>query len=528
VTISTTIQAPALTADPYQKRASGALTSSSARLLVLSSTASGDFICAGYDPALASLAADEPVSWYPAYVFAIPDTGFGPAPSASSPVAQAQVTVTSVRRWATRPIESGPGAPGTITGVESTPPAAPTLGTIATGPYCAEIGTRADWYGMSSITISWNPDPALGYIVYRALADAVWKLDLAHYAGGAAPQPHHPSYIPPAIAGDASRMAAVGADLSALDTAIAASFGQPNFCELAAPAYDSLHADAQQVLAAQDYAASAFAAVIGEPLPAAAIPFVDQVNGKSRGHWFYKVAAVSPAGVRSDPTDPTPPICCPDVVPPTIPSLIKALADIGQVLVQWLASGDPDMALYRLYRAPDETSALNVELMSEVAQIAPSPSSAGGLALPQPVLDPDGNPKPGWLQFACASPPGIWFFRMVAEDQSGNRSPQSNVLSGRSLNAPPAKPIVTSAVRNGSPSTSVTVTWQYGTDSRLSAALERSPGEGGLWVQVSEWLPRGVTSCADDPPDLDTSWDYRVRALDTLGMVALSDPYTLT
>jgi hypothetical protein len=527
VTISTTIQATALTGDPYRKRTSGALTSSSARLLVLSSTASGDFICAGYDPTQPAPAVGDPVSWYPAYIFAIQDTGFGPSPSPSSPVAQAQVTVTSVRRWATRSIESGPGAPGAVTGVESTPPATPSLDTIATGPYCAEIGTRADWYGVSRITIGWNADPTLGYIVYRALGDAIWRLDLAYHTSGAAPQPHRPSYIPPAIAGDASRMAVVTGDLTTLDTAIAASFGQPNFRDLAVPAYEALHTDAQQVLAAQDYAAYAFAGVTGEPLTAADVPFVDQVNGKSRGHWFYKVAAVSPAGVRCDPTDPTPPICCPDVAPPAVPSLVKALADNGQVLVQWLASGDPDMALYRLYRAPDEASASDVGLMDDVAEIAPSPSSTGALALPGPVLDRDGTPKPGWLQFACTSPPGTWFFRMVAEDQAGNRSAQSNVLSGRSLKPLPAKPVVISAVRNGSPPTTVTVTWQYGADSRLSAALERRPAGGGLWVQASQWLPRGVTACDDDPPDLNASWGYRVRVRDTLGMVALSDPYTL-
>src|SRR5262249_4484873 len=117
-------------------------------------------------------------AWYPAWALTITDTGFGPSAGAATPVARAQVAVTAVRRAGTaRAVESAPSAPAVVLAVDTTVPPTPALPEIPAGPHCAQLATAADWYGISRFTLSFTPDPGVGYVVYRALADAVFRLD---------------------------------------------------------------------------------------------------------------------------------------------------------------------------------------------------------------------------------------------------------------------------------------------------------------------------------------------------------------
>jgi len=231
--------------------------------------------------------------------------------------------------------------------------------------------------------------------------------------------------------------------------------------------------------------------------------------------------------MESDWTPPTPPICCPDVVPPSAPLVQAALGDDLKVKLRWIRSREPDVASYRIYRASDELSAADVRSMEERELVAPTPTSVtpAGARQPSAVPDAQGNDRPGWLEFAAeAAPAGEWLFRIVAEDDAGNRSEPSRVLRGRSIKPPPAPPVWNQPVREpaGTP-THVTLSWTH-PDSRLAVLVERRPGGGALWSSPSGWLPRGVHTFADSPPDLALAWEYRLRVRDANGQAAGSMP----
>lgn len=124
---------------------------------------------------------------------------------------------------------------------------------------------------------------------------------------------------------------------------------------------------------------------------------------------------------------------------------------------------------------------------------------------------------------------GEWCFWIVATDTAGNRSEPSRMLRGRALVPPPDPPIWLDAVRSGA---RVQLTWTYSSatplppDPRLACMVERRSIDGGYWASVSGWLPRGVYSYDDTPPDLDAGWQYRLRVRDQFGQVSSVLPTT--
>jgi hypothetical protein len=264
-----------------------------------------------------------------------------------------------------------------------------------------------------------------------------------------------------------------------------------------AGAYAGLHADTQRIIAAQPYARPAFTALHGEPLPASALPFTDELDGRARAHWFYRVASRSAAGVESELSPPTPPICCPDVVPPAPPTALLALADPagGKVRLRWLASAEADVVRYDLYRAETRVGATDVRTMEKIDSM---PAAAG------------------MLERAVPAPPGQSYFRIVAEDRAGNRSTPSDLLGARPLRAPLDPPVWNAPVRG---TTTVALSWTHPSDQRLSCLVERRP-PGGSWRPLTTWLPRGTYRFEDVPPDLAAAWEYRLRARNTAEQVA--------
>jgi hypothetical protein len=542
VEVATNMSVPA-DPGPMQRRIAGALVLGERRLLVLHAK-DGHFVCRTGDPSVGSaqLPASGTASWYPAYAFAIAASGSGPQPSLANPVAYGQITVRSVRRWASRPLESPPAQPASIHAIDLTEPATPPSPAVASGDYCAELATRADWYGASRFTLTWTPDPGLTYMVYRALGDAVIRLDLeAHTSPPATPsgarQARAHAFVQTnwiaEIWNDAGKRQLVQNDLAALDAALAIAVPLPDTdptrrSQIGA-AYAELHADTQRILAYQPYARRAFVAMFGKPIDATQVPYVDTIEGRSRARWFYRIASRTPAGLESEWTPPTPPICCPDVVPPSPPQVISAFAAVGKVRLRWLASPEPDVIVYRLYRTRAQGNSADIRLMEAGEVIAASPMTATrpGVDLPTPVLE--GNPptaRQGWLQFdAAAVPAGTWYFRLVAEDVGGNWARPSNVLRGTSLPQPLAPPIWVSAVRApiGTPD-HVALVWSHPNDQRLSCLVERRPSGLAAWLPASEWLPRGTYSYADRSPDLRAAAEYRLRIRDRAGQTATVMP----
>ena len=532
LTLDTTIKPAPLTADPFQKRWVGALEQEDSQGVVLKrwavlSAENGRFLCLGEPPA-----AGDTLTWFPAYLMVVQDQNFGPATATDQPVAYAQVTVRSVREIKGRALQSRPGKPGTLIGVDCTPPTTPTLPILPTGPYCAQLATRADWYGISRFTLDWVPAANSTYMIYRALSEAVFALDREAHREGANALPHpfpgNPGSVWPAdvlneITADANRTQIVQTDFAQLDATLATGVDKA-----IRSAYEALHADTQRLLAGQGCAEPAYAARNKVPLEAGQVPFTDELDGKSRAHWFYRVAARSLSGLESAKSSPTPPICCPDVVPPSQPLVLMALAAPCHVRLQWQAVPDDDLAHYRVYRAADEVSARDVRSMQEVAQ------------LPNPDV-PAGHPT--WREYLDPAPGGrVWFYRIVAEDTSCNRSQASELLKGQALLLPPDPPVWNPPVRTPDPNpTKVLLSWtvnpvnepdpqdpskQVPKDPRFACLLERRAMGSMVWMGISGWLPRGIYSSEDTPPDITLSWEYRVRIRDHFGQPANVIPTT--
>lgn len=517
--IVTDLSPLAFSTDPFQQRVAGALVTQDHRLLVLGRSG-GTFVCKKPEgvPTLPSV--NDDIKWYPAYILVLRDMGFGPVASTAEPVAHAQVTVTSVRRFAGKQCESGPAAPGILTAVDTTPPPPPPpLPIIPTGDYCAEVATRADWFGTSRFSLAWATTAGMGYVVYRALGDGIMQVDLAAHRQGTTVMTHNfpQSVWPPAMWNDTNRRQLAQQDLAALDTAIS---GGDAFAIQAA--YDALHADAQQLIAGQAEVEGAYSALNGVPLQATQsgqMSHVDEFDGRARSHWFYRVSARSPAGLESAKTAPTPPICAPDVVPPATPLAQLALADMGTVKLQWQRSPDSDVARYLVFRTDEETEATDVRSMQVVARVAPTPTSSPAANEVAPVAV---SGEPLWLEHRDQVPAGRdWLYRIVAEDRAGNRSQASAILCGRSLLAPPGPPVWNSPTRGAD---AVSLSWTHSTDQRLACLVSRRSPGGSFWEPASGWLPRGVYTFEDKPPDLDAAWEYKLEVRDRLDQTSATKP----
>ena len=490
LTIDTGVTRPA-TGDPFRQAYAGLLEINDDRYRVLG-LQGGTLVCAADGaPAPATGATGW---WYPAWALTIRDTGFGPIPDAATPVARAQVVATAVRRSGTsRALESSPSAPATVLAVDTRVPATPTVPEIQVDPgeRCARLATRADWYGISRFTLTVTPDAGSQYLIERALDDALWQRDRDRRAQPGYAVDLSPAWMAPLLAGVRGQQ--VTADLAALTTDLAAAATELEVER----AYGKLHVDAARILAAQDWVADAYVQRTTGPLPGTALPYTDELEGRSRAHWFYRVQALSGSGVQSGWSPPTPPICCPDVVPPPAPVARLALAADRAVTVSWLPVPAFDLDGYLVYRGRDDAEVADVRDLTPVATVTDTT-----------------------VTVPCD--PGAWRFRIVAVDREGNRSRPSNILAGSALLPPPDPPAWVSATRAGD---TVVLVWTA-TEPRLSTLVERRPVAGGFWSAVSGWLPRAVYTYTDAPPDPAAAWAYRLKVRDALGQQAAAEPTT--
>jgi hypothetical protein len=478
------------------------------RLQVLQNDAGGVFLCYR-DGAAAAPALGDIATWYPVWSAALDDAGFGPVANDTTPVAHAQVAVCAVRSIQASGPSSIPSAPLTVTAVDLTVPTQPDVDRISFDPSdcCVEAATRADWYGKSRFrfTMAWTTQPNRRFLVYRALGDEINRLDrLEHESGGGrAHNFANPAAWPSGVYADVGRRSRVVAELAALDAA--RMIADPTMRTAAVDeAYEAMTIDTQMLLARQPYAWPAYIALTTEPIETNS--FEDVLDGRSRGHWFYRVISRTQAGIESAPSEPTPPICCPDVVPPSPPLAHLALADNGRVKLRWLASPDVDTDHYEVFAAQHPEAEAELRSMTSVAVHTPA-SHQGGVV----------------IEYSVQRPPGEWCFWIVAVDTSGNRSAPSVMLRGKSLRAAPAAPVWQPPTRTA---TGVALVWTHPTNQRLACLVERKPSGGTLWRAVSTWLPRGVYSFHDMPPDLASAWEYRLRVRDHLGQAAATLPST--
>ena len=185
----------------------------------------GEFLCTCSHPpqGVAALvpAAGHALAWHPVWFASLGDAGFGPVANARTPVANAQVAVQAIRLVQTLGLASARSATLTVTAVDVAAPATPSIPAIAFDPAgnCAQLASRANWYGDSYFTFLWLPQPDCMFTVYRALADEVFRLDREH-ARRPAVRELAPSRWPAGVWADAARKARVEQQLAVIDAAL--------------------------------------------------------------------------------------------------------------------------------------------------------------------------------------------------------------------------------------------------------------------------------------------------------------------
>lgn len=411
--------------------------------------------------------------------------------------------------------------------------------------------TRADQSGSSYYTFRWQPLEQTMTHIYRAFDEAVFKTDWSHRPGPTI-DPGAPEFFPSESVDprwDAAKRKQVAIELNQLNTFAKDAAGTAQ----AFHHYRALSNDALRVLASLKDNEPAFTQLtvapldpqdqanenrrgpddpdsfqIGDPTNPLASPalcaYIDQFDGRLSNRYFYRAANVDAAHNPSkDLSLATPPVYVPKVVAPQPPLPQLTLGAEGLVRLQWIASPEPDLARYLVYRTGDEGAAADVRTMSLIARVAPRPTSIPGPGEQLPIEVPG---KAGWLEYRDSPAPGAFFFyRLQAEDTAANKSLGSTTLRGRALKAPPAPPVWNEPIKQGN---SVLLSWTHPSDQHLSCLVERRAAGAARWVSVSGWLPSGQYSFADTPSTSSSfAWEYRLRVRDELGQIANDWPVAL-
>jgi hypothetical protein len=370
--------------------------------------------------------------------------------------------------------------PATIVAIHRTPPTVPPL---VYPP--VNYATVADYHGASWFTVEWPGTTGIGYQVYRA--------------------------------GDLDLLAAAGIDVA----------------DHRALTDDDQRLQLQQ-LGLDPANLEAFSLVTAVPIPGngGTTSHRDALPGEVRNRFVYRVRSVDAAGNLA-PWPPAASATCVIVDLPGVPPASPAWAEIaypptGGVTLRWVPNADADLSGYRLYRIDDATLAEDVRSMTPVFA---APQAEGGGSVTAVVVTRDatgavtsvtepaaGDRPPGrLLQYvdATARPGSPLYYRLVAENVGGQRSPASGRLVVQlPRTQPPAPPTWQPPVVTAG---AVSLAWTCDADDLQSLVLRRS--SGALWRPLGPWAAGGDYAFTDTSVAAGTGYAYRVRVRDTVGHV---------
>jgi hypothetical protein len=479
-------------------------------------------------------AAGQPLRKYDVIIPAAGDAariGVQLAPSLEQPVKYANIGVSAADdkthaaddpKWAAgdwggadRFGNEGPvSAPAKIFVVRRTPPPAP----IAPPDSERVFASAADYHSQSFYTFRWVPSASLKTHIFRALDDALFKTDWERRAADA-------SDVAP---GDATRFPAewngakrqqVATELNALN-----AFQHDAGRSAAMKYYRTLSNDALRALAGLPGNERAFTQLTIEPLhpvdpknanrrgPDNAADFVldpslrafvDALDGRSRNRYFYRAAYVDGAHNRGPLGLASPPIYCPQVVPPRTPVVTNVLGGDRQITLTWASNREPELVEYRVFRGDSGEAARDLRLMSLVRTESVTPG------------DPSARPaEVVWVDGSVAAGASV-FYRVTARDAAGNESPPSRPKMARAYRVgAPAAPYAFAAVRVVQGTSSfVRLTWDV--SEPLAVLVQRRQPGAVAWSILADWLAPAIASFEDATAAIDTAYEYRLKGRDS-------------
>lgn len=408
-------------------------------------------------------------------------------PSADRPRVQGSFGITAADD-AVPPNESRVAPAAGIFAVHRRPPEVPVVSLPE------EIwATPADWHGYSWFTLTWPAERGVGYLIHRA--------------------------------SDAELLNAAGVNLAAHR---ALPPGQQR----------------QQLrdLGGRRAHAGAFTPVNPEPVWAAAdgpASWLDRLDGTVSNRFVYRLRSIDRAGNLAPwPPDPAPAdagriavvVAVPPTTPPSPPRWAGSEPTEDGLALHWVPSPEPDLAGYRLYRTFDAEAATDPRSMTPLFPGATREGDGGLVAVrvrrgagPAPTIEvetlPAGETPPDRLirlvDTTVEGGRSVWY-RLVAEDGSGNRSLPSDPLATRLPKlAPPEPPawVTAEPAPDG-----VELVWSAAEPDLEPLVLRRQPADP-LWQPLGPWLPRGTKAFLDAGVEADTTYEYRLRVRDRVGHV---------
>jgi hypothetical protein len=406
-------------------------------------------------------------------------------------------------------------APARIFVVRRTPPPAP-----VTPPDSERVyASRADYRSQSFYTFRWVPSPGVRTHVFRALDDAVLRVDWNRRATDASDLDPNRAELFPAEWNAAKRQQ-VADELNQLN-----AFSHDDDKLLAMSYYRALSNDGLRALAGLAGNDRAFTQLTIQPLhpddpananrPGPDNPadhpidvnlrvYVDMLDGRSANRYFYRAAYVDAAQNRGPLGLSSAPVWLPDVVPPRTPVLTRVSGGDRAITLRWTPNREPDLAEYRVYRADSESAARDLRLMALVHTL---PVSVAEIATP-----------PGEIVFTDASvaPLVTHHYRLAAADTAGNLSVASAAIAGRAFDDSRPAPPTWQAADVDAATGAVTLHWASPI-ADLTCLVQRSVVGAAAWTGISGWLPRGVYDYADAARAAGESYDYRLRIMDARG-----------
>ena len=359
----------------------------------------------------------------------------------------------------------------------------PTVPPIVYPP--VNFATRADYHGTSWFLLAWTGVAGTGYLVYRA--------------------------------GDLDLLAAGGIDVAVHRARTA----DEQRLELQQLALDPAHIEAFRLVTAQ-------------PLPSTGGPMRhrDALPGALQNRFVYRVRAVDPGGTLA-PWPPMAAATCVVVdlpgVPPSPPTWADVSFPVGAVALRWVPNAGPALRGYRLYRTYDATAAEDVRSMTalfataqdegggSVAGVTVTRDATGAIASVTELAAGD-RPSGRLVQYVDrgAEPGRPVYYRLVAEDSGGSRSPASERLAVTLPKTLPPEPPAwdVPAATAGQ----VALRWTAA-EADLSCLVMRR-AEGTIWRPLGPWGPPGDYAFTDTAVEAGIPYDYRVRVRDRVGQLA--------
>lgn len=251
--------------------------------------------------------------------------------------------------------------------------------------------------------------------------------------------------------------------------------------------------------------------------------YVDKtLDGRSSSRYFYRAGSVDSVHNRSKELSlSSPPVYCPDVVPPRTPVITKVFAgppdpaipgDTGdrRITLKWASNREPDLKEYRIYRADSKEGARDLRMMT--------------LVHTEPVMLGDSAARPEEVGWTDKPVPGLvtFYYRLVAVDKgdppiySSNVSEPSFVAAARAFDDLRPKPPVWNPPMPGINVDEIVLSWSS-RFADLACLIERRAIGEMNWTALSGWLSRGSYMFKDNVRATGITYQYRLRIIDKGG-----------